>query len=113
MACDGDGVPDFYRLHFHRHGHGLCVWAFDLLHHNGRDIRELPLFERKAKLEKLIVAAPIGNVVLMQLFQFKLDRAPNFLEGPCRNSDRKKGGALIYANLFFLHRGIECDSSVG
>ena len=36
VASDGDGVPDFYRLHFHRHDHGLCVWAFDLLHHNGR-----------------------------------------------------------------------------
>jgi bifunctional non-homologous end joining protein LigD len=33
------------------------VWAFDLLHHNGRDLRELPLRERKARLEKLIVAA--------------------------------------------------------
>ena len=55
VARDGDGVPDFYRLHFHRHDHGLCVWAFDLLHHNGRDIRELPLFERKARLEKLIL----------------------------------------------------------
>ena len=32
VACDGDGVPDFYRLHFHRRNCGLCVWAFDLLH---------------------------------------------------------------------------------
>ena len=55
VASDGDGVPDFYRLHFHRHDHGLCVWAFDLLHHNGRDLRELPLIERKARLEKLIL----------------------------------------------------------
>jgi ATP-dependent DNA ligase len=53
-------VPDFYRLHFHRHDRGLCVWAFDLLHHNGHDLRELPLFERKARLEKLIPAAK-GN----------------------------------------------------
>jgi ATP-dependent DNA ligase len=35
--------------------HGLCVWAFDLLHHNGRDLRELPMLERKARIEKLIV----------------------------------------------------------
>jgi bifunctional non-homologous end joining protein LigD len=33
------------------------VWAFDLLHHNGRDLRELPLFERKARLEKLVLTA--------------------------------------------------------
>ena len=31
--------------------------AFDLLQHNGRDLRELPLIERKARLEKLILAA--------------------------------------------------------
>jgi bifunctional non-homologous end joining protein LigD len=36
------------------------VWAFDLLHHNGRDLRELPLFERKARLEKLILAANVS-----------------------------------------------------
>jgi bifunctional non-homologous end joining protein LigD len=36
------------------------VWAFDLVHHNGRDLRELPLFERKARLEKLIIAANAG-----------------------------------------------------
>jgi bifunctional non-homologous end joining protein LigD len=57
VACDGDGLPNFYRLHFHRHDHGLGVWAFDLLHHNGRDLRELPLIERKARLEKLILVA--------------------------------------------------------
>jgi bifunctional non-homologous end joining protein LigD len=48
--------PDFYALHFHTRSR-LCVWAFDLLRHNGRDLRKLPLIERKARLEKLIVAA--------------------------------------------------------
>jgi hypothetical protein len=38
----------------------LCVWAFDLLHHNGRDLRELPLCERKARLEKVIITANAG-----------------------------------------------------
>src|SRR5262249_37314032 len=56
VACNAAGLPDFYRLHFHRHKHGLCVCAFDLLHHNGRDLRELPLIERKARLERLILA---------------------------------------------------------
>jgi ATP-dependent DNA ligase len=50
VACDSDGLLDFYALHFHR-DRGLCVWAFDLLHHNGRDLRELPLFERKLRLD--------------------------------------------------------------
>jgi ATP-dependent DNA ligase len=60
LACDGDRRPDFYRLHFHRHDHGVCVWAFDLLHHNRRDLRELPLLERKAKLRNLVIAANAG-----------------------------------------------------
>jgi ATP-dependent DNA ligase len=41
VACDDAGLPDFYRLHFHRHDRDLCVWAFDLLHLNGRDLREM------------------------------------------------------------------------
>jgi ATP-dependent DNA ligase len=28
--------------------------------HNGRDLRELPLFERRAKLKKMIIAANAG-----------------------------------------------------
>ena len=36
------------------------MWAFDLLQHNGRDLRELPLVERKARLEKVIIAANAG-----------------------------------------------------
>jgi ATP-dependent DNA ligase len=50
------GRPDFYALQFHC-DRGLCVWAIDLLHQNGRDLRELPLLERKPRLEKLIVSA--------------------------------------------------------
>jgi hypothetical protein len=34
VACDDDGRPDFYALHFHR-DRDLCIWAFDLLHYNG------------------------------------------------------------------------------
>jgi bifunctional non-homologous end joining protein LigD len=65
VACNNAGLADFYRLHFHRHDRGLCVWAFDLLHHNGRDLRELPLFERKARLEKLNLAANVGWLHLL------------------------------------------------
>jgi bifunctional non-homologous end joining protein LigD len=68
VACDGDGRPDFYRLHFHRHDRGLCVWAFGLLHHNGRDLRELPLLERKARLEKLILGANANWLLYSQGF---------------------------------------------
>jgi bifunctional non-homologous end joining protein LigD len=41
VACDDAGVPHYCALHFHSRKYGLCAWAFDLLHHNGRDLREL------------------------------------------------------------------------
>jgi hypothetical protein len=30
VACNDNGLPNFYRLDFHRYDRGLCVWAFDL-----------------------------------------------------------------------------------
>ena len=52
------GVPDFRALHFHNiRDHDLCVWAFDILHFNGADLREVPLTERKYALAKIIYKA--------------------------------------------------------
>src|SRR5262249_52350652 len=48
-------LQDEYAPHFHRHDRHLCVWAFDHLHHNGHDLRELPLFDRMPRLKKLIL----------------------------------------------------------
>jgi ATP-dependent DNA ligase len=49
------GLPDFRALHFRKgKKQHLCVWAFDLLELNGRDLRGLPLAERKISLEKLL-----------------------------------------------------------
>jgi ATP-dependent DNA ligase len=54
-ACDDRGLPNFHALHFRRRSDNdnLCVWAFDLLELNGRDLRELPLEKRKHSLQKL------------------------------------------------------------
>jgi bifunctional non-homologous end joining protein LigD len=49
---DEDGRPRFRDLLFRK---GECVFiAFDLLFLNGRDLRTLPLIERKAALKKLL-----------------------------------------------------------
>jgi bifunctional non-homologous end joining protein LigD len=73
VVCNDAGVPDFYQLHFHRHDRGLIVWAFDLLHHNGRDLRELSLIERKARLKKVLVAANPGWLHYSESFDDGLD----------------------------------------
>ena len=56
VMADASGLPDFTLLHKtkgrHR-GAGLHLYAFDLLHLNGKDLREMPLLERQRHLAKL------------------------------------------------------------
>jgi bifunctional non-homologous end joining protein LigD len=53
IACiDGEGRPVFKDLLFRR---SACVFvAFDLLYLNGKDLRTLPLTERKRQLRKIL-----------------------------------------------------------
>jgi bifunctional non-homologous end joining protein LigD len=48
------GVPDFYRDAATRRGRAgeLVVFAFDLLHRDGKDLRPLPLIERRRRLDR-------------------------------------------------------------
>jgi bifunctional non-homologous end joining protein LigD len=47
-----DGRPQFYALM--RRREPFCFYAFDLLWLDGRDLRDLPLLERKTQLRKLL-----------------------------------------------------------
>ena len=59
VAIDGDGRVDFWGL---MRGRGQLHYAvFDLLWLNGRDLRRLPLGQRKSRLDRLIPAST-GNV---------------------------------------------------
>jgi bifunctional non-homologous end joining protein LigD len=50
-----NGVPDFTALHSGKFDpEALCAWGFDLLEHNGKDLRELPLVARKTILGSLL-----------------------------------------------------------
>ncbi|MGY3445511.1 non-homologous end-joining DNA ligase [Bradyrhizobium sp. USDA 4473] len=57
----GDGTTDFSVLQNELRGHStkIVLVAFDLLYLNGRDLRKLPLKERKAVLKKLIAGTNI------------------------------------------------------
>jgi bifunctional non-homologous end joining protein LigD len=54
------GKPDFQdlRRNLGKHSRDLQYFAFDLLELDGKDLRDRPLVERKAKLEKLLARAP-------------------------------------------------------
>jgi bifunctional non-homologous end joining protein LigD len=62
-----EGISDFGALQeaLGRHGGSreLAFIAFDILHLDGRDLRPLPLVERKAMLEKLLeTSAPLATM---------------------------------------------------
>ena len=52
MIIGDDGTPDFHALRS-RSREAMLV-AFDLIEHNGNDLRDLPLLERKQRLARLI-----------------------------------------------------------
>ena len=55
ICClEADGRSDFYRLMFHRRAPHF--YAFDVLALNGRDLRGLPLRERKRRLVRILPA---------------------------------------------------------
>jgi bifunctional non-homologous end joining protein LigD len=45
-----DETPDFRALRSRRRGHEAALYAFDLIEHDGDDLRDLPLIERKRRL---------------------------------------------------------------
>jgi bifunctional non-homologous end joining protein LigD len=54
VCLDPEGHPQFYDLL--RHRGEVFFYAFDLLWLEGRDLRPLPLVDRKAELERLVPA---------------------------------------------------------
>jgi bifunctional non-homologous end joining protein LigD len=56
VACGEDGKPDFKLLMQHS-SRTMCAWCFDLLEFNGRDLRPLPLVERRIQLRHLLAKA--------------------------------------------------------
>jgi bifunctional non-homologous end joining protein LigD len=78
VAIDDEGRVSFWDL---MRGRGyLAFAAFDLLWHNGRDLRHLPLTQRKKRLQRLI---PATTGTLLQVPCFERDGYELF-EAACR-----------------------------
>ena len=54
VIAPDDGTPDFRALRSKRRGNEAVLFAFDLIEHDGADLRDLPLIERKRRLARLI-----------------------------------------------------------
>jgi bifunctional non-homologous end joining protein LigD len=61
-VSDAAGIALFEALHRRRAAPDAILYAFDLLELNGKDLRSLPLGERKAKLARLLAGSTAGIV---------------------------------------------------
>jgi bifunctional non-homologous end joining protein LigD len=86
IACRDDWTPDFSAL-LHRQDTQLCVWVFDILAQNGKDVRSLTLRQRRAKLDKLMARTDIATVKYSETFD-----DPNVLFKAC--TDRRLEGIV-------------------
>jgi ATP-dependent DNA ligase len=53
-VLDVQGISDFDALHSKRHNDEAQLYAFDLVSFAGEDLRDRPLLDRKAVLDKLL-----------------------------------------------------------
>lgn len=53
VAIDDEGRPSFQALH-HQSAQTLVYYAFDVLHHDGRDLTKTPLDERRQLLSRIV-----------------------------------------------------------
>ena len=77
-----DGTPDFHALRSKRRGHEAVLYAFDLIEHDGDDLRDLPLIDRKWRLKKLIGKAK--NWRAIQFVEHLTGDGPTVFEHVCR-----------------------------
>jgi bifunctional non-homologous end joining protein LigD len=66
-----EGHPDFRRLQTAMASdrqHELAVFAFDLMHYDGEDIRSLHLIERRLQLTELMLRSDVHCLHLVQAF---------------------------------------------
>src|SRR5262245_17139875 len=68
---DSAGRPDFYGLHrgWRSVGGQLAVFAFDLLHRDGKDLCALPLKERRRRLTRLLARSDVPCLYLVETFE--------------------------------------------
>ena len=81
MIARGDGTPDFHPFRSQRRGSEAVLFAFDLIEHDGDDLRDLPLIERKWRLFKLIGRAKRRAI---QFVEHLTDDGPTVCEHVCR-----------------------------
>lgn len=89
VALDGHGVSDFSALQAALsagRGSAPILFAFDLLFLEGRDLRPLPLVQRKQELRKLLESLPAASRARLRYLEHFVTPGAAVLESACRLS---------------------------
>jgi bifunctional non-homologous end joining protein LigD len=78
-----DGTPDFHALRSIHRGHEAVLYAFDLIEHDGDDLRDLPLIERKRRLKRLLGRSKRRSI---QFVEHLTEDGPTVFEYVCRRA---------------------------
>ena len=81
MVLNDDGTPDFHALRGRRRGSEAILVAFDLIEHDGNDLREEPLIDRKRRLARLIGRAKRRSI---RFNEHLTGDGPTVLDHVCR-----------------------------
>jgi bifunctional non-homologous end joining protein LigD len=76
-----DGTPDFHALRSKHRGREAVLFAFDLIEHDGADLRDLPLIERKRRLARLIGKSMRRSI---RFVEHLTDDGPTVFDHVCR-----------------------------
>ncbi len=82
VMVGADGVSDFFALHSalaKKSAPAAFLYAFDLVHLDGEDLRDLPLDERRLLLEELLLEAPAA----LRFSELVLDDGPDVARASC------------------------------
>ncbi|SDK42399.1 RNA ligase family protein [Bradyrhizobium ottawaense] len=102
VVLDVQGISNFDALHSGRHNEEAQLYAFDLVALDGDDLRDLPLFERKDRLGKLLRGRPEG--IFVAPFE-QGEIGPSLFEAACRMELE----GLVSKHRDRLYRPRTCD----
>lgn len=80
-VLDVQGISDFDALHSNKHNDEAQLYAFDLVAIGGEDLRDVPLLDRKGRLEKLLRGRAQG--IFVAPFE-RGEIGPNLFTAACR-----------------------------
>ncbi|HYD66149.1 RNA ligase family protein [Azospirillum sp.] len=80
-VLDVQGISDFNALHSNKHNDEAQLYAFDLVSIGGEDLRDVPLLDRKGRLEKLLRRRVQG--IFMAPFE-RGEIGPDLFTAACR-----------------------------